>query len=71
MASVLDTIVFESAKFRRELQAFDELLKSKVDLSEMKDIQPFFKKNRHLTAYMGTTESKVETTIEDPGVPPP
>ena len=37
MASVLETIVFESAKFQQELQAFDALLKSKDDLSESKD----------------------------------
>jgi hypothetical protein len=52
MASVLETIVFEPAKFQQELQAFDELLKSKADLSESKDIRPFFKKSKHLTAYM-------------------
>ncbi len=44
MASVLQTIVFEPARFLRELQAFDDLLKSKADLFEREDIQPFFKK---------------------------
>jgi len=50
MASVLESIVFEPAKFEQKLQAFEELLKSKADLSERKDIQPFFKKSKHLTA---------------------
>ena len=50
MASVLETVVFDPAEFLRELQAFDALSKSKADLSEQKDIQPFFKKSKHLTA---------------------
>ena len=54
MASVLETIAFEPGKFQQELQAFEALLKSKADLSEMHDIQPFFKQSQHLTAYMGT-----------------
>ena len=54
MASVLEAIVFEPAKFQRELRAFGKLLKSKANLSEMEDIQPFFRKNKHLTAYLGT-----------------
>lgn len=54
MASVLETVVFEPANFQQELQAFHVLLKSKADLSETQDIQPFFKKSKHLTAYLGT-----------------
>src|SRR5947209_463535 len=64
MASVLETIVFEPAKFQQELQAFDELLKSKADLSERKDIQPFFKKSKHLTAYMGTFALNIAVATE-------
>src|SRR5437667_11680770 len=64
MASVLETIVFEPARFQRELRAFDELLKSKIDLSERKDIQPFFKKNKHLTAYMGTFALNIAVATE-------
>ena len=54
MASVLELIVFDPAKFQRELHAFDLLLKSRAELAEMTDIQPFFKKSKHLTAYLGT-----------------
>ena len=64
MASVLETIVFEPAKFQQELQAFEELLKSKADLSESKDIQPFFKKSKHLTAYMGTFALNIAVATE-------
>jgi Domain of unknown function (DUF4263) len=61
MASVLETIVFEPARFLQELQAFDDLLKSEADLSEREDIQPFFKKSIHLTAYLGTFASSKNT----------
>jgi hypothetical protein len=64
MASVLETIVFDPAKFQQELQAFDGLLKSKSDLSERQDIQPFFKKNKHLTAYMGTFAPNIAVATE-------
>jgi hypothetical protein len=64
MASVLETIVFDPSKFQRELQAFDDLLKSKTDLSETDDIQPFFKKNKHLTAYMGTFALNIAVATE-------
>ena len=64
MASVLETIVFEPARFLQELQAFDDLLKSKADLSEREDIQPFFKKSKHLTAYLGTFASSIGVATE-------
>jgi hypothetical protein len=64
MASVLETIAFDPAKFQQELQAFDELLKSKTDLSESKDIQPFFKKSKHLTAYLGTFAPNIPVATE-------
>jgi hypothetical protein len=64
MASVLETIVFEPAKFQQELQAFEELLKSKADLSESKDIQPFFKKSKYLTAYMGAFAPNIAVATE-------
>ena len=64
MASVLETIVFDPAEFRRELQAFDALLQSKADLSEQKDIQPFFKASKQLTAYMGTFAPSIAVASE-------
>src|SRR5208337_2338690 len=64
MASVLETIVFDPARFQQELQAFDALLKSKPDLSEVKDIQPFFKKSKHLTAYLGTFALNIAVATE-------
>ena len=62
MASVLETIVFDIAKFQQELQAFDDFLKSKADLSERDDIQLFFQKNMHLTAYIGTFAPSIAVT---------
>ena len=64
MASVLETIVFDRAKFQQELQAFGDLLKSKADLSERDDIQPFFKKSKHLTAFMGTFALSIAVATE-------
>ena len=64
MASVLEPFVFDPAKFQDELRAFETLLESKADLSESKDIQPFFKKNRHLTAYMGTFALNIAVSTE-------
>jgi hypothetical protein len=36
MATVLESIAFDPAKFEEELKEFEALLKSKVDLSETK-----------------------------------
>lgn len=44
--------------------AFDQLLKSKGDLSEAGDIQPFFKNNRHFTAYLGTFAPNITVATE-------
>lgn len=64
MASVLETVLFEPAKFQQELEAFDQLLRSKADLSESGDILPFFKKSRHLTAYLGTFTLNIAVATE-------
>jgi hypothetical protein len=54
VAKTLETIDFDPSQFEKELEAFGDLLRSKQDLSEQGDIQPFFKKSKHLSAYMGT-----------------
>jgi hypothetical protein len=64
MASVLEPIVFDPAAFRQELDAFEALLNSKTDLTERKDIQPFFKANKHLTAYIGTLYLDIAVATE-------
>jgi len=64
MASVLETIAFDPAIFRKELNEFENLLKSKRDLGERKHIQPFFKKRKHLTAYIGTLYLNIEVATE-------
>ncbi len=48
------TVVYDPAKVRKELAEFEKLLKSKANLSERKDIQPFFKNRDQLSAFMGT-----------------
>jgi hypothetical protein len=64
MASVLESIAFSPAKFEQELKDFEALLTSKADLSETSDIQPFFKKSKHLTAYMGTFALNIAVATE-------
>ncbi len=54
MAKNLESITFDPAKFEKELKTFGQLLALHRDLSERDDIQPFFRKNKHLSAYMGT-----------------
>jgi hypothetical protein len=57
------SIVFDPAKFEKEIDAFEKLLK-KANLSETGDIQPFFKKNLHLTAYFGTYSTQLGPATE-------
>jgi hypothetical protein len=64
MATVLEAISFDSAKFEQELKEFEVLLNSKADLSETGDIQPFFKKSKYLTAYMGTFAPNIAVATE-------
>ncbi len=64
MATVLQSIIFDPTTFDKELQDFEVLLKSKVNLSETKDIQPFFKKSKHLTAYLGTFAPNIGPATE-------
>ena len=63
MASVLDAVVFDPRVFEVELQAFEDLLKSKADLAE-REIQRFFKQRKHLTAYMGTFALNIAVATE-------
>ena len=48
------TIVYDATKVRKELAEFDSLLKSRLSLSERKDLIPFFRKREQLSAFMGT-----------------
>lgn len=50
----LDTFVFKPKKCLAELNKFDKLLAKKRKLDERKDVLPFFKRNRHLAAYIGS-----------------
>ncbi len=60
----LESITFDPVQFEKELNAFDVLLKSTTDLLETNDIQPFFKKSKHLAAYMGTVFSEIGPATE-------
>jgi len=53
VTKILNSIVFDPTQCRRELAAFEVLLRSKK-LSERSDIQRFFKKHKQLTAFIGT-----------------
>src|SRR5262249_2142088 len=46
---------FDPAQCKRELDRFQALLASKQDLSERDDLQPLFKNNPQLTAFIGTS----------------
>jgi hypothetical protein len=64
MASILESVQFSPATFRRELDAFTRLLKSKSNLSERDEIIPFFKARKHLTAYIGTLYLNIAVATE-------
>ena len=54
-----DTIAFEPSKVREELTELENLLQTNVDLTERKDLQPFFGQRRQLSAFMGTYSSDI------------
>lgn len=60
----LEPVVFDPERFQKELSGLHRFLKSKPDLSEMTDIQPFFKKSKHLAAYMGTIFPEIGPATE-------
>jgi len=64
MASVLEPVAFDPAVFRRELSEFDALLRSDSALRERDEVIPFFKKRKHLTAYIGTLSLRVAVASE-------
>ena len=64
MSKNLETIVFEPRRFEKQLKAFVALLKSKADLSEAADIQPFFKKSKQLSVYLGTFSPDIGPATE-------
>ena len=64
MARNLETITFDPARFRQELDAFGVLLASSHDLSETRDIQPLFKRSKQLSAYMGTFAPNIGPATE-------
>jgi hypothetical protein len=63
VAKIFDSIIFNSAMVERDLKAFGELL-DKPNLSEKKDIQPFFKNRKQLSAFIGTIDPKVGLATE-------
>jgi hypothetical protein len=60
----LEAIAFDPLRFEKELKAFARLLKSKDELSEAGDIQPFFERNKHLSAYLGTFSPNIGPATE-------
>jgi hypothetical protein len=64
MATVLESIQFDPAKFEKELKAFEVLLNSNANLTEKNDIQPFFKNKKQFTAFMGTFAPNIGPATE-------
>ncbi|MFO0965830.1 MAG: Shedu immune nuclease family protein [Gemmataceae bacterium] len=64
MSRNLEAVTFEPRRFEKELKAFGSLLGSGEDLSEAADIQPFFEKSRHLSAYLGTFSPNIGPATE-------
>lgn len=52
-------ITFDAVECRKELENYRLLLESKEALSERADLQPFFRRSRHLTAYIGAALGKI------------
>lgn len=55
----LQPFSFNPVECRKELAKFKSLLSSKTDLSESNDLLPFFKKNKHLIALLGTSNPAI------------
>lgn len=49
-----EEVVFDPVKCRKELNHFKKLLDSKKSLVERKELQPFFRRNKQLAAFLGT-----------------
>ena len=64
MASILDSVAFDPTAFRKELNEFGDLLKTKSELKEREEIIPFFKQRKHLTAYIGTLYLSIAVATE-------
>jgi hypothetical protein len=56
-------LTFDPVQFEKEIKAFERLLKKPL-LSETKDLQPFFQRNPHLTAYIGTYSTELGHATE-------
>lgn len=54
MGTVFEQIAYNPAKCGKEIRALGQLLKTKSELSERRDILPFFKARRQLSAFLGT-----------------
>jgi hypothetical protein len=54
VAKNLEEVVFNPTRCRSELRAFKKLLDSRRELGERKDLQPFFRRRKQLSAFVGT-----------------
>lgn len=55
----LEEVDFDPEVCREQLDALDDLLRRKDDLSEQGDVLPFFRAQRHLSAYIGTYHGRL------------
>jgi hypothetical protein len=49
-----DIVSFDAGLCKKELDAFDTLLRTRQNLAESKHVRPFFTKSRQLSAFLGT-----------------
>ena len=56
----LQPFSFKLKQCRKELKAFEKLLKTKDELAESKDILPFFKSHKHLSAFIAAEIPKID-----------
>lgn len=64
MGKAFDAITFDPAKCKRELQALGKLLKANPELSESRDILPFFRARQQLAAFIGTYAPGIGPALE-------
>jgi hypothetical protein len=64
VAKAFDHILFDAAHVERDLKAFRLLLDSNPSLSEKRELQPFFKTRKQLSAFIGTIDPKVGLATE-------
>jgi hypothetical protein len=64
VSKTFEKIVYDRVQCEHELKEFAALLKSSPELSEYKEILPFFKGRKQLSAFIGTFDAKIGPASE-------